>query len=516
MEKVFISDNNVKITLFLSKDRIFYVDHNNSNIDINKYIKILSKIDVDYFNNNGEYCICYEGKGNQKTSRKLFRINRIIIICALSASMLIGLTGLMEKTPIKIGYYEQYNEETITLDTIREMIYSSNNLTEEEKAYLYNEDFFTDILPFINSNNYLKAKFKQNLHDLNIVSFGYEVEHADELNGFYNSDNPNTLHIKNYEDFNSIKMDTLSHEFVHLCQDTFGYNLIIEACAEIISNEYYENTTINAYNEQVKLVKTLMEIIGSKPIWVYNFTGDFSLIEKSVKPYLSNEEYEEFLSCLTFEYFENNEESFNRLRELLSILYKNINNQNIEDNQTISLINSGYFTLHKNYFNSRDTDAYYIDYQHMEEQTITIEEAVKYGFVTITASKITPISYEEAISMVLPMNYTIKRDIKTKGITMLNTLYTFNKEYCTCVIDGVTYENVDIDELVAKGIIEVDYYLTEYVYLSIEDYLNHNYPEDMEAKLNMSPILIYDEEKGTVSGKMPMIVNLNENESYHL
>ena len=36
MEKVFISDNNVKITLFLSKDRIFYVDHNNSNIDINK------------------------------------------------------------------------------------------------------------------------------------------------------------------------------------------------------------------------------------------------------------------------------------------------------------------------------------------------------------------------------------------------------------------------------------------------------------------------------------------------
>ena len=92
MERITIIDkNNVKLTLLISNNTIYYINHNNSKIDINKYIDML-RIDnvTDYFNNNGSFCICYKNNGVEKTNTKKFRIKDTIVLCSLTALLLIS------------------------------------------------------------------------------------------------------------------------------------------------------------------------------------------------------------------------------------------------------------------------------------------------------------------------------------------------------------------------------------------------------------------------------------------
>ena len=110
-----------------------------------------------------------------------------------------------------------------------------------------------------------------------------------------------------------------------------------------------------------------MEIIGTNPIMIYNFTGDFSLIEDRVKPFLTEEEYNEFLDDLTFDYDDDslNYPKYESLDRLLSKLYTAIYGSNIEDNKVIDLIDNGDRTLNRYYFNSKlksNERTYYLFY----------------------------------------------------------------------------------------------------------------------------------------------------------
>ena len=372
----------------------------------------------------------------------------------------------------------------ISLEDLKHLIFSSPFLSDEEKNYLYNENFLNDILPYINEGILRRIKYHQHLSNMSIEKYGVD-DYMGNFLGYYTEKNPNILNVRNYDEFKTHK-DTLAHEFIHLCQELGGYNLLTEACAEIISQEYFEDADVDVYTIQVKLVKTLMEIIGPDPIWIYNFTGDFTPIENAVRPYLSTEEYYEFLSCLTFEQDdENNLNKFKRLDELLKILYKNKFDDDIENNEAISALKDSSAVLTRYYFNPRymnQEHSFYYKRTDVEFGKIDYKTAMERNLFFAYAIKYEPITYEEAMDELVNGTHNIRRDIDftANDIIIYRSIVGSNETIITAQIDGIKYEEANVDDLVSKGVININYYRIYYQVLSAQDYLDRNVIEGAE------------------------------------
>ena len=91
--------------------------------------------------------------------------------------------------------------EDFSLGKIKSLIYSSPYLSTEEKDFIYNEDFFTDILSFMNQSNYSKYFYYTHLKEISIISYGKKDSHYKRDEGYYLLDHPNELFIKDYLDF---------------------------------------------------------------------------------------------------------------------------------------------------------------------------------------------------------------------------------------------------------------------------------------------------------------------------
>ena len=513
METIKVFDGNTKITLFVNKGNIYYINHNNTVFDIKKYIDLLIVDNpYDFFNNNGSYAVLYKSdKDAVKSKNKLFRIKKVAIVASLLSLLMLNKCTSLDTKIVDITHYLTYNSAQYDADYFRNKIFASTTLTSEEKLYLYNEDFLTDIMPVINSDNYLKQRFDSYFTNISIKPFDEDYVGYDRNLGFYSVDFPNTLFIKDYEKLDEDNRDTVSHEFIHLCQDTSGYNMIIEACAEIISNEYYEGAKISSYSEQVKLVKALMEIIGTYPIWHYNFTGDFSLIEKEVKPYFTDEDYNLFLKCLTFSYesYASNVETFNNFEKILSVLYKNIYGNDMKDNDTINLVLRGDKTLVRNYFNKRMEESYYLDFKNAEYETITLDKAVNDKMVLIFYVKKMPVSFDSAMAILASASQSIQREIDYSSASIsITKIRTGNsKQFISAIIDGVKYEDVDVDDLVAKGIINADYFIVDFKYLTADEYINKKYDETAQIFVSHNGDVTINDDY-TVYGKVPKKVQL--------
>jgi len=256
---------------------------------------------------------------------------------------------------------EQSMSSDITLAEMRNMIYSSEKLTDEEKAFLYNEALFTDILPYINQSEKMKfiyrSKFDSfDIKNINPIMFKTFLPYQ----GWYPGNPSHNLYVRNYNDLDEKTGDTLSHEYVHATQDVDGYPFFIEPTAEMISSEYFGGE-IDAYGATIKSLKVLMEIIGTEPIKQYVFTGDFSLIEERVKPNLSEEEYSEFINCISMELLSSKTSERNkRLLKIYQSLYLNIYGSPMRNDDVINHILSDDETLVRPYFNERLGDSYYI------------------------------------------------------------------------------------------------------------------------------------------------------------
>ena len=322
-------------------------------------------------NHNGED-ICYRYK-DPSDKKSFFKVRYLIYL----ALFYFGLTvfDTEKKYPGLIPH--KLILKDLTKEEIVEEINKSNNLTEEEKEYLCNEDFLEDILPYINKNVLTRYYFDDHIHDINIES--YDEEHSWHKNsiGYYTLTTPRTLHIKDYECIDDYNKDTISHEYVHLCQMPVNREILIEACAEIISSEYFEDTFEDTYTTEVILVRELMEIIGPEPIWYYNFTNDFSMIEESVKPYLTVMEYNDFLKFRTYsnDSREHNDECI-ILQAVLEKLYKNKYGDDLQNNEIINGIkNRKNFSRY--YFNDRKKDLLSSYYYNRELQVVPTFEAYK-------------------------------------------------------------------------------------------------------------------------------------------
>ena len=261
--------------------------------------------------------------------------------------------------------------DDIMLSDLSNNIYNSNRLNDTEKEYLYNRALLVDVLPYINQSNYMKRCYNVRFKNIDIKSYSSDSVLYGDWDGFYNVVTPSTLHVADYEDpYES--SSTVGHEFIHMLQNPNIYSFFSEASAEIMSFEYYDNP-VTAYTDEVKLLRVLMEIIGSEPIKQYVFAGDFSLIESRVKPYLTDEEYQEFIRCISLSTEDpNNVNDRNvSLRKIYKTLYEKIYESNIEDDNIIHMIEANKPSLYRYYFNGRKESYYGIYY--IEDNVLMVD-----------------------------------------------------------------------------------------------------------------------------------------------
>ena len=403
---------------------------------------------------------------------------RAYIVISMLAAVIINnsVKSLKEDyhiTSNKIAYEALHK---LSVEDIKRYIYSSPYLSEEEKDYLYNPDFIEDALPLINVNFANRLKYETHFHNIAIYSYGEENEERDYL-GYYDQDYPSNLYIRGYDSLDGNK-DTVAHEWIHLWQCFAGCNVITEACAEIISDEYYDECNNIAYSEQVKIVKKLMEIIGPELIWNFNFNGNFKPIADAVSPYLSEIDYYDFLHCLKFEHGKSldNINKFKRLNEIIANLYKNKYGEDIENNEIIAALDNFNCQVTRYYFNKRFMDkehSYYVDRSKKEYASLSYQEAIDRDIFFAYATKYDEISFEEAMELV-NAGMTVRRDIdfKTNNIILNRRTDMGIKTTISGSIDGEAVENADVDELAKKGIIQVTYYKVYYKELNGYEYMN--------------------------------------------
>ena len=80
--------------------------------------------------------------------------------------------------------------------------------------------------------------------------------------------------------------------------------------------------------------------------------------------------------------------------------------------------------------------------------------------------------------------------------------------YISGFVNGVEYEDYDIDLLVEDGIININYNLVDMKKLSAEEYLNHKYSEDATISIIKLPDVEFNEEDGNVYGFVPKKIYL--------
>ena len=517
MERIRYKDETCELVLFIDSTSITgykVIDQEmfpitQKDLDVFSFLRNIDNL-PSFFYKKGIPTTMYRGKGIRLGEERKLTFGQRVILCTI-----IGLTLLVgpREIPVvaKANDFIQFMKasQDYSVEGVLASIQASSYLTQEEKNFLKNEDLIEDVLKTVNTDLSTKALFLSYIHHIDIQSYGAEDPQYNSAYGYYNLSTPSTMFMKDYTGLND-KEDTLAHEYVHLLQDTSGYNLIIEACAEIVSTEYY-GVPESYYPFQVQLLKVLMETIGSDVVWNYSFTGDFSGIEERVKPHLSEEEYQDFLDCLTFDYDDAsaNYPKYDRLRELISKLYKSIYHKDIEEDLIIQLINHYDFTLNRSYFNPRQTnDSYYLNYELGEYETLSYEDAINRGMILIFATQRTPISMDEAMEIVRNRNYAIHRDIDNNGhqVSFLRTSSDGVQMIVSVIIDGERYENIDIDELARRGILTIHYSMVKQKKLTYEEYRDHNYWEDAEIRIMHAGDTTLNED--TVVGFVPMKIVL--------
>ena len=361
-----------------------------------------------YFQNNGQSIIKYV-LGEVESTKKKFNIKNSIVIMSLSA--LIGVSSLISN-PIEVKAAPIPIEEQlgfITLDEVKNKIYSSPNLSFEEKRYLCNEDFINDFLSVINKYNNKKYMFSHYFKNLDIVAYDDNIGSLKWAAGYYDYSIPNKVNIKDYDTLNAINKKTIAHEFIHLCQHSTGYDFLDEASAELIASEYYGYTPI-VYLDEIRIFKKLTEIMGREKMFEYIFSQNNNILKEEIAPYLSESEYQVFLSEIShvdregITYYR-----YPKLEELIASIYKNKYNDDIKNNKIMNLIDQDN-TLVRYYFNSKyinEENSYYYDYDNITLESMSYQEAYERGVLLFEEYFInkdgtyncTEITYEEYLKI---------------------------------------------------------------------------------------------------------------------
>ncbi len=270
-------------------------------IDSNNYKRFYKDGIEDFYKfylSNGIIEISYDGKGKKKPFAKIF----LFLVGGVATTVMISSLGIellgrnIDNNNIRYSMnIDSSYQDLITLENIQDYFFSSDGLTSYEKVDLYNEDYLKFLLCGVDNNRKcydLHEKFK----GINIVPF--EQDEMENASGYYSNDNPNTIHILNTVEDENTRMEIARHEFIHLTQTISPYFYLKEALAVIMNNEFY-GTPINSYNDPVKRVKILMELIGPLPVFKAAYSTDQSELRTSLLKYLSEDECNKLLELFS-------------------------------------------------------------------------------------------------------------------------------------------------------------------------------------------------------------------------
>ena len=198
-------------------------------------------------------------------------------------------------------------------------VLENDNLTEEEKEYIYN------LVDLLNDNPYLDKTYAyKNLREVDIT-YGItpDKDYRKAVIGTY-TDELNKIEIidKEYRD------ETMYHELIHC---VYGDDYIVkvpsffnEGMTELLTNEYFsENPFLEelSYPFEVTMVKILCELIGEDKVLEAYSKEDISIVEKELKEKIGINDPEEFLDSMErMSYCLQNQKSINK-SDLNNILF---------------------------------------------------------------------------------------------------------------------------------------------------------------------------------------------------
>lgn len=290
-----------------------------------------------------------------------------IVVGGLVFSLVCSIAGLAYLTINNIKYknepkYVLLDGENLTVDEMVDLVCESPYLSIDERELLCNDVYFAFVLD--NSQGKSRTFHLRNaLNNLNVKSF--KPEEFQGALGYYDPSNVNSIRVldaayKNKSQYN----DVVAHEYVHLTQDQNKYYYIIEASAEIMEYEFFDQPC-DGYGDIVRRTKVLMEIIGPQPIIDCNFRGDTKTFEDSIGQYLSTSDKNrmlELLSTPATQLYKSKEFTNNingGIDELLAKMYKNKTGKEIKDDPMIqhiynsNPINRIYFNPNKMEYNEK-------------------------------------------------------------------------------------------------------------------------------------------------------------------
>ena len=377
-KKIIISNeiiiNLIKYIITCHKPKYLYQDEFEVYLDEETNFKHFYKNGKEdylkFFYENGQSAILLNSKSNEdKYSTKSFIIKGVqICITFLSAITFISSVSAIYKiqTTTKINAQTEITnnieysipEEKIDTNFFKDFINNSPNLSKQEKQLLVNNDLFDDLSETLMTNDRIFS-LEVKMTNLDII-YGQEGKPADGVLGWYNPMISNQIHVIDEKD-----NQTTIHEFIHLLQDDNQYQYIREACATLISNEYY-NSNQTAYNDAIIRTQFLMEIIGPDIIWDLNFSGSTREFEIAIKSLLPEKDAEELLELFTSSIGmlsqSKNYEINQKIDNYLLQMYKSLapeNTETLEFLTDISITNhlaSKGYLLNRNYFNEKNKE----------------------------------------------------------------------------------------------------------------------------------------------------------------
>ena len=377
-KKIIISNeiiiNLIKYIITCHKPKYLYQDEFEVYLDEETNFKHFYKNGKEdylkFFYENGQSAILLNSKSNEdKYSTKSFIIKGVqICITFLSAITFISSVSAIYKiqTTTKINAQTEITnnieysipEEKIDTNFFKDFINNSPNLSKQEKQLLVNNDLFDDLSETLMTNDRIFS-LEVKMTNLDII-YGQEGKPADGVLGWYNPMISNQIHVIDEKD-----NQTTIHEFIHLLQDDNQYQYIREACATLISNEYY-NSNQTAYNDAIIRTQFLMEIIGPDIIWDLNFSGSTREFEIAIKSLLPEKDAEELLELFTSSIGmlsqSKNYEINQKIDNYLLQMYKSLAPENREtlefltDISSTNHLSSKGYLLNRNYFNEKNKE----------------------------------------------------------------------------------------------------------------------------------------------------------------
>lgn len=377
-KKIIISNeiiiNLIKYIITCHKPKYLYQDEFEVYLDEETNFKHFYKNGKEdylkFFYENGQSTILLNSKSNEdKYSTKSFIIKGVqICITFLSAITFISSVSAIYKiqTTTKINAQTEITnnieysipEEKIDTNFFKDFINNSPNLSKQEKQLLINNDLFDDLSETLMTNDRIFS-LEVKMTNLDII-YGQEGKPADGVLGWYNPMISNQIHVIDEKD-----NQTTIHEFIHLLQDDNQYQYIREACATLISNEYY-NSNQTAYNDAIIRTQFLMEIIGPDIIWDLNFSGSTREFEIAIKSLLPEKDAEELLELFTSSIGmlsqSKNYEINKKIDNYLLQMYKSLAPENTEtlefltDISSTNHLSSKGYLLNRNYFNKKNKE----------------------------------------------------------------------------------------------------------------------------------------------------------------